>query len=230
MKLTDSYAKVFPERVLSRYCFAETRNAAAILQVTNPVALAELIQCLDAFSLYPQDLSEPGGQESALAARLNASFREFGWREAQVNTKILLELKRMPYKPTGETTAVVTPTETASVGYKVDNYKDRVALDVEWNAKDGNLDRDIAAYRFLYDSSLIDVAVIISRTQDDLRKRAFEIGISMGKTEAEAKKPLSTTTTTNITKLLPRLKRGDGGGCPILAVFISADTEDKTER
>ena len=30
-------------------------------------------------------------------------------------------------------------TETVNEGYKVDNFRDRIALDVEWNAKDGNL-------------------------------------------------------------------------------------------
>ncbi|WP_205409713.1 BglII/BstYI family type II restriction endonuclease [Pseudothauera hydrothermalis] len=32
-------------------------------------------------------------------------------------------------------------------GYLIDNVKGSVALDVEWNAKDGNLDRDFGAYR-----------------------------------------------------------------------------------
>ncbi|MDQ6839959.1 MAG: hypothetical protein M3137_16935 [Actinomycetota bacterium] len=33
-----------------------------------------------------------------------------------------------------------------------------------------------------------------------------------------------TSTTTNLTKVLPRLTRGDGGGCPILVVSICART------
>ncbi len=91
--------------------------------------------------------------------------------------------------------------------------KGRVALDVEWNAKDGNLDRDLGAYRALYTAGIIDGAAIITRTQDDLRKLAIQMG-------AETK--FGTTTTTNLTKLEPRLTRGDGGGCPVLAIAISA--------
>jgi hypothetical protein len=33
-----------------------------------------------------------------------------------------------------------------------------------------------------------------------------------------------TTTTTNIEKLIVRMSRGDGGGCPILAVAITRAT------
>lgn len=45
---------------------------------------------------------------------------------------------------------------TESESYLIDNVKDRVALDIEWHAKDGNLDRDLAAYRAFYDTGLID--------------------------------------------------------------------------
>ena len=67
-------------------------------------------------------------------------------------------------KPAGESHPTLEDTEVFNEGYKVDNFVDRLALDVEWNAKDGNLDRDLSAYRALYDAALIDVAVIITRT------------------------------------------------------------------
>ncbi|MCB4825330.1 hypothetical protein LHA35_26810, partial [Roseicella sp. GB24] len=43
----------------------------------------------------------------------------------------------------------------------VDNFKGRVVLDVEWNAKDGNLDRDLASYRSWYEAGVISAGVII---------------------------------------------------------------------
>ena len=70
----------------------------------------------------------------------------------------------MPYRPAGETAVIVTSSLVSNEGYKVDNFKGRVALDLEWNAKDGNLDRDIGAYRALYDAGFIDVGVIVTRT------------------------------------------------------------------
>lgn len=100
--------------------------------------------------------------------------------------------------------------------------KDRVALDVEWNAKDGNLDRDMGAYRALYDAGIIDAAVIITRTQEDLRTLASRLAFEAGHSYADASRRLGTTTTTNLVKLEPRMTRGDTGGCPLLAAAISA--------
>ena len=224
MDLTTSYEAAIRPAILQRYEFLEVRNAAAVLQVTNPGVFDELQQVLESFTLVTSDLLTPGGQESQVAARLNRAFRSLGWREARVDTLIKLQLRKLPFKPAGESAPVVVDTETFNEGYLVDNFKDRVALDVEWNAKDGNLDRDISAYRALYDAGLIDGAVMISRTQSDLRMLARRLAADAGWDEAEGKKILGTTTTTNVEKLRPRITRGDSHGCPFLAVLISADT------
>lgn len=223
MDLTQSFGRYLPQEVQSRYQFAETRNAAAILAATNPVAFSQMMEVLRGFKLMTSDLVEPGGQESNLVARLNGMFREKGWREARVDTLIKLSLKRTPLRTAGEIALDPVITETRNEGYKVDNFRDRVALDVEWNAKDGNLDRDIGAYRSLYDAALIDAGVLISRTQD-LRVLARKLGLEAGLPPEVARRILNTTTTTNREKLLPRLTRGDAGGCPILAVFICEAT------
>ena len=107
---------------------------------------------LTGFTLTTTDLVEAGGNESRLAARLNAAFRERGWREGRVDTVVTSRLQVQPWHPAGEHGVTVRESEVFNEGYKVDNVKGRVALDVEWNAKDGNLDRDIGAYRALYDA------------------------------------------------------------------------------
>ncbi|MDR3359961.1 MAG: hypothetical protein LBO20_04820 [Bifidobacteriaceae bacterium] len=150
-------------------------------------------------------------------------FRARGWREARVDTRVQLVLRLMPFAEVGEGDATETTTESENKGYKVDNFFGRVALDLEWNAKDGNLDRDVAAYRSLYDAGLIDVGVLITRTMDDLRKLAKRVRLEAGMSEAEAKKMLNTTTT-NLNKLLPRMRRGDAGGCPLLVIAICERT------
>lgn len=223
MDLTDSFLRCIPDDVRERYEFAETRNAAAILAATNPAAFEQLIAVLRGFQLRTKDLLTPGGQESDLAARVNSMFRDVGWREARVDTLIRLSLRRTPLRKAGETALDPIVTETKNEGYKVDNFRDRVALDVEWNAKDGNLDRDIGAYRSLYDAALIDAGVLITRTLE-LRDLGRDLAIAAGIPVEKAKLILSTTTTTNREKLMPRLTRGDAGGCPILAIFICAAT------
>lgn len=223
MDLTHSFQQCIPADLLARYEFAETRNAAAIFLATNPGAFNQMVDVLRAFELRTTDLITPGGQESDIAARMNRAFRERGWREARVDTLIRLSLQRTPLVTAGETRLEPIVTETHNEGYKVDNFRDRVALDMEWNAKDGNLDRDISAYRSLYDAALIDLGVLISRTME-LRDLGRQLGLAAGMPLAQAKRILGTTTTTNSEKLLPRLTRGDGGGCPILAVFICSAT------
>jgi hypothetical protein len=218
--LTESYKTSVPEAVRERYELRETRNAAAILASTNPREFGEIVAVLNDFYLFSADLINPGGNESQLAARLNKAFRDLGWREGRHDTHVTSVLRVMPYRPAGETQPRAIETEVINEGYKVDNVKNRVALDVEWNAKDGNLDRDIGAYRSLYDAGIIDAAVLITRTQDDMRALAVRLATRAGVPGAANR--LGTTTTTNLVKLLPRMTRGDGGGCPILAVAITA--------
>jgi hypothetical protein len=214
MDLTSSYQQCFPVSELSRFEFRETRNAGAVLGATNPAELQDLIEVLQWFKLTDADLTDAGGNKSDLAGRLDRQFREKGWREGRHDTEIRSVLKLMPYAPADERQIRVAKSEVKNEGYKVDNVKARVALDVEWNAKDGNLDRDLGAYRALYDSGIIDVGVLITRTHDDLREAALAADPKTTK--------FRTTTTTNLGKLEPRMTRGDGGGCPILAIAISS--------
>lgn len=214
VNLTESYKDVFPADVLDRYEFAEVRDAASIIAATSEEEFEEIVQVLDGFALEDDDFLVAGGSKGAVAIRLDEAFRELGWREGRHDTKIVSVLRLMPYRAAGETQAKTIESEVLAEAYKVDNVKGSIALDVEWNAKDGNLDRDLGAYRALYDAGIITAGVIVTRTQDDLRALGEKIG----------RDPFSTTTTTNLPKLLHRLARGDSGGCPVLAVAASAAT------
>lgn len=212
MDLTRSYEAILPADLLARYDFRETRNAAAVLRSTNPTAFEEIVEILDGFRLVALDITSPGGGKSRVPTRLDRAFAEKGWREARHDTRIVSTLKIMPFRAGGERRPVVRETEVFSEGYKVDNVKERVALDIEWHAKDGNLDRDLAAYRALYDTAIIDVGVVITRSFAGIRALSIRLGRPLG---------FGTTTTTTLEKLEPRLGRGDGGGCPVLAIAIT---------
>lgn len=217
--LTASYLRVLPGDVLARYEVAEVREAAAVLRGSNPDEFRDVVEVLRAFALRDGDVTRAGGNEGDVAKRLNVAFRERGWREVRHDQVVVSRLRRLPYAPAGETAPTVQESEVISEGYRVDNVKGGVALDVEWNAKDGNLDRDVGAYASLYALGVIRGAVMITRTVDDLR----ELGRAMGRINF-----LNTTTTTNLPKLLPRLTRGSAGGCPVLAVAITARCYDAT--
>lgn len=212
MDLTDSYLAVIPADVLARYDWRETRNAARILASLNPAEFQQIVDVLQGFRLSAADITVPGGSKSAVALRLDAAFRDLGWREGRHDTRVHSVLKIMPYRLAGEKKPVVIETEVTSEGYKVDNVKGRVALDVEWHAKDGNLDRDVGAYRALYEAGIIDAGVIITRVHDEIRALATRLGREGG---------FRTTTTTTLGKLEPRMTRGDSGGCPLLAIGIT---------
>ncbi len=212
MDLTASYRPVCPQNVLSRYEVREVRDAAAVIASTSPQEWEEIMEVLTDFRLGEGDILTPGGGKSIVAARLDRAFRDLGWREGRYDRKITSSLRLMPYRTAGEKKAAVLESEVDSEGYKVDNVKGKIALDVEWHAKDGNLDRDLAAYRALYEVGIIAAGVIVTRSYQEIHDLAKRLG----------RDAFSTTTTTTIEKLTPRLTRGDSGGCPVLAVAITA--------
>lgn len=218
MDLTSSYSTVAPAPLLARFEWREVRNAAAIVQATNPVEWQDLLEVLGDFRLSVDEIMQAGGNKSDLTGRLEGAFKDRGWREARLDTEITLTTRRRPYRPAGEREADVQHSQVTNQGYLVDGMKGRVALDVEWNAKDGNLDRDIGTYRAMYEAGFLDAGVIVTRTQEDLRAVVVEADPDSTK--------FNTTTTTNLDKLVPRLTRGDAGGCPVLAVAICSRTLD----
>ncbi len=55
-------------------------------------------------------------------------------------------------------------------GHNIDFLKNKVAFDLEWNSKDQTFDRNLLAMRTYFDCGLIDVGVIVTRSEE-LRKR-----------------------------------------------------------
>jgi hypothetical protein len=218
MDESHSYTQCIEQDILAKYEFCEVRNAAAIISSTSPAEWRDLLEGLRHFTLHRADIVDEGGNKSDLAARLDEAFRQSGWREGRVDTLIKPLVRISPYHKGGEKEIKTIESEVLNQGYKVDNFKVRVALDVEWNAKNGNLVRDLGAYRALYDAALIDAGVLMTRSQEDLRELALQLDSKSTK--------FATTTTTNLGKLRPRLTRGDAGGCPVLAVAITSKCLD----
>lgn len=214
-----------PSSIQERYDFIETRNAAAILAATNLDEFTDLCAVLDEFTLRTVDVLAAGGNETDVAARLNHGFRDRGWREEQAVTTIDNYMRERA--PKGKPDIIRAKTSSTNEGYFIDNVKGRVVLDVEWNAKDGNLDRDLAMYRWLYEVGFIDVAVMITREHNDLRDFGQALRRSAGQSGKSVRAWLGTSTTTNTAKLLPRVQSGNAGGCPFLAVAVTKRTWDE---
>ncbi len=179
-----------PNDIQDLYEVREWRNALAILAAAHPDEWREIIEVLSNFRLLRSDIMTPGGRKSLIAGRLDQHFERLGWREKGFDARIVVD---------GD--EYVTPT------HKVDCYKGRVALEVEWNNKDPFYDRDLNNFRLLFELRAIDVGVIVTRS-DELQEIFVELG----------RGPSFGASTTHMSKLLPRLDGGGGGGCPV-AVF-----------
>lgn len=235
MDLTESWRTELPESLIERYDIIETRNAAAMFKASNPDLLDEMTLILDGFHFDVERIVRAGGSKHFISGELDEAFRVAGWREAKFSQKLTTELVLNPYKPAGEKAKQIRTSESEYEGHQIDNVKGRIGLDVEWNPKDGNLDRDFSNFRNLYDAGVIDLGILVVRRQEGMRQlwidtiaRANQLN-ERNFTSAEWNKrlkktpndPLGTSTTSNFEKLVTRVKRGDGGGCPILAIAIT---------
>lgn len=184
---------IVPADIAKRFEIKEWRNGLAILSAARPNEWANIVEVLRGFSFSEKEVMTPGGSKGLMASKLDAHFTKLGWVEKKFNTKIVVDEDEH-----------ITPT------HKVDCYKNRVALEVEWNNKDPFFDRDLNNFRLLFDLRAIDVGIIVTRCTE-LQKIFNKLGrgASFG------------NSTTHMAKLLPRIDGGGGGGCPIVVFGIS---------
>jgi len=182
-----------PEFLRQHYEIREWRHAVAILTSDFPAEWADVVAALTDFRLHRSEVLKPGGRKSGVALRIDSALIQRGWRERSFATKIVID-----------TTELESPT------HKVDCFKNGVGLEIEWNNKDPFYDRDLNNFRLLFELRALDVGVIVTRT-DELQQTFDQLGrgSSYG------------ASTTHMSKLLPRLEGGSGGGCPILVFGIT---------
>ena len=215
---------VLDPKIRKRWAFLETSSAAAVLRSVCPAEWADITAVLEAFALDPAHWLKKGGNRGDIAKVIDGLFAARGWRETRVDlvtqgvllSRNLEVMERLP------------PVEQE--GYLVDNFKGRVALDVEWNAKDGNLDRDLSAYRAWHEAGVISAAVLITQDRGRLKELAERLWAEHQATlpadQRNAKLPidLNTSTTTNLEKAALRVRRGVMGTCPLLIVAATPAT------
>ena len=183
---------IVPADIAARFEVHEWRNGLAILAAAHPAEWSEILAVLRGFTLTKSNVLQPGGSKGLISSKLDSHFTKLGWIEKKFDTKI-----------------VVDKNEHIAPTHKVDCYKNRVALEVEWNNKDPFFDRDLNNFRLLFDLRAIDAGVIITRCTE-LQKIFKRVG--RGKSFGNS--------TTHMAKLRPRLD-GSGGGCPVVVFGIS---------
>ena len=183
-----------PEFIRENYEVHEWKHATAILEHDYPVEWQDIIDVLTGFRLRKSYIAIGGGNKSDVAGVLDKAFLLKGWREKDFQTKV-----------------VVDANEIDSPTHKVDCFKNEIALEIEWNNKDPFYDRDLNNFRLLFELRAISVGVIVTRC-DELQSIFNRLGrgASYG------------ASTTHMSKLLPKLEGGGGGGCPVLVFGIKA--------
>lgn len=183
----------FPQFIRENYEVHEWRHASAILVKDFSREWQDLITVLSTFRLQKSFISTPGGSKSKVALALDNAFYTRGWAEKSFDINIVVDNK-----------------STESPTHSIDYFKNGIAIETEWNNKNPFFDRDLNNFRLLFELRAISVGVIITRC-DDLQDIFEELGrgSSYG------------ASTTHMSKLLPLINGGAGGGCPILVFGIS---------
>lgn len=184
---------LLPSFVRENYEVHEWRHACAILHQDFPQEWDDIIAMLTGFRLKRSWITVGGGSKSNVSGWIDSKLYERGWQEKKFNTQIVVDGTRLD-----------SPT------HKVDCFKNKVALEIEWNNKDPFFDRDLNNFRLLFDLRAISVGVIITRC-DELQ----EVFAGLGRGTSYG------NSTTHMGKLLPRIEGGGGAGCPLLVFGIS---------
>ena len=191
---------LIPEQVKYKFEIAEKHHAASILFTDFPREWEDLINLLSSFVLPRTKILAAGKNKSPIAKGIDKYFYDKGWLEHTFNIKVQAD---------GETTLAPT--------HHVDYFKNRVAIETEWNNKDPFFDRDLTTFRLLFELNVLSVGIIITRAAE-LQNIFKELGkgSSYGKS------------TTHMGKLVPKINNRASGGCPILAFGITASAYDST--
>ncbi|GFM36899.1 BglII/BstYI family type II restriction endonuclease [Desulfovibrio psychrotolerans] len=180
--------------MLTRYEVFDYKNALSVLNGSFYQEFSELCNVLSGFRLLSSDIVAAGGRKSPIAEKLDGALYNMLWIEKQFETSKIID-------------GVVRSTPT----HKIDCYKNKVAIEVEWNNKDPFFDRDLNNFRLLYDLDAISVGIIITRSDElQLIFNGLGKGASYG------------ASTTHMSKLIPKIIGGGAGGCPVLVIGITS--------
>lgn len=181
-----------PAAIRRNYEVHEWRHACAILREDFSQEYSDICDVLSRFRLQKSHIAVGGGRKSKVSEWIDSELARKGWVEKNFQTSIKVD-----------------ETITESPTHAIDCFKNRIALEIEWNNKDPFFDRDLNNFRLLFDLRAVSVGVIITRC-DELQ----EVFDSLGRGDSYG------ASTTHMSKLLPRIQGGGGAGCPLLVFGI----------
>lgn len=196
MPLTD-----FSQEIQDRYEIHEWRHAISILKNDYPSEWQDLLFVLEHFKLRHGAISKAGKNKSDVAGEIDWLFNQRGWAKRNFKTEIHID-----------SDVIESPT------HEVDQFKNQIAVETEWNNKDPFYDRDLNNFRLLFELRAAHIGIVITRC-DELQDIFDELG--RGDSYGES--------TTHMRKLLRKIEGGGGGGCPLIAIGIRKSAYDRND-
>lgn len=189
---------LLPAEIRDAYQVEERHHACSILKTDFPDQWSDLIAVLSEFKLRRSDVASRGGNKSPISRAIDGLFFARGWVEKSFDIKVTAD-----------------GIETLAPTHHVDYYKERIAVETEWNNKDPFFDRDLTTFRLLFELNVLSVGIIITRA-DELQS----LFVELGKTTAAG------MSTTHMSKLIPKMYNRASGGCPVIAFGITKKKYD----
>jgi hypothetical protein len=182
--------ELLPPIVHKKFEVEETHHAASVLFTDFRSEWDDLVGMLSSFVLCKSDILKPGGGRSTISIKIDKYFFDRGWSKHKFKIQV-----------SADGVDTLTPT------HEVDNYRNRIAVETEWNNKDPFYDRDLTTFRLLFELNVLSVGIIVTRGTE--LQETFR---ALGKTYGVA--------STQMDKLRPKLRNRASGGCPVLAFGI----------
>jgi len=187
-----------PRAIREKFHIEERGHAAAILSADYPKEFKDIMDCLRDFVLRKSQILTRGGAKSLISIGIDGFLAARGWQEKSFDIKITVDGK-----------PVSIPT------HSIDDFKNEVGLEVEWNNKTEFYDRDLNNFRLLKELRVLSVGVMITRMSE--LQALFN---KLGRGESYG------ASTTHWNKLIPKVDGGGAGGCPLLLVGMGMNCYD----
>ena len=110
---------LLPQFIREHYEVHEWKHPCAILKEDFPNEWEDLVAVLTEFRLLKSSIVTPGGRKSKISEFIDSFLYDRDWVEKEFATQVVIDQD-----------ARDTPT------HKIDCYRNRVAIEIEWNNKD----------------------------------------------------------------------------------------------
>ena len=164
------FKKYIDPDILEKFRFYNYGHALEILHDAFPTEWKEIQECLRRLRLTLADIRQAGGNESPIPKKFDDVLYPYGWREIRISGDLVVKkYPRQSAQRRGKFSDQPYEQEVIEGyidGHNIDFLKNKVAFDLEWNSKDQTFDRDLLALRTYFDCGLIDVGIIVTRSEE----------------------------------------------------------------